>query len=69
MPSFPFPHDGPVHLVADDRFKVAYYRRDYLCYKRVREVSKQSWMNTTEQEIDRDQFWMVVACIQRKARA
>jgi hypothetical protein len=69
MPQFSFPHDGPIRVVADDRYEVAYYRRNYLCYKRVRELGLQTWQETTEQEIDHDHFWMMAACIERKALA
>uniref|UniRef100_A0A6H1ZX28 Uncharacterized protein n=1 Tax=viral metagenome TaxID=1070528 RepID=A0A6H1ZX28_9ZZZZ len=62
---FPFPHQGPVSIVADDRFEVAYYARDYLKFKRVREIGTQTWQDTIEQEIDQDHFWMVRACIER----
>lgn len=65
MPSFPFPHDQRVFIVADDRFEVAYYARGYQKYKRVRELGLQSWLDVPEQEIDHDHFWMVAACIER----
>jgi hypothetical protein len=61
---FPFAHDNRVHIVADDRFEVAYYARDGLKYKRVRDVERQTWEDTIEQEIDSDSFWMIVACIE-----
>ena len=65
MPTYPFPHDARVYVVADNRFEVAYYARGYQKYKRVREIAYQMWSETVEQEIDHDHFWMVVACIER----
>lgn len=64
-PRFPFPHQGPVFVIADDRFEVAYYARDYCKFKRVREIGQQTWQETAEQEIDRDHFWMIAACVER----
>lgn len=65
MPSrFPFPHQGRVFVVADDRFEVAYYARDYCKFKRIREIACQTWQETVEQEIDQDHFWMVAACVE-----
>lgn len=64
-PVYPFSHQGRVLVVADDRFEVAYYARDYLKYKRVREIGLQTWEEAIEQEIDSDHFWMVAACIER----
>jgi len=62
---FPFPHQGRVFVIADDRFEVAYYARDYCKFKRVRELGSQTWQETIEQEITQDHFWMVAACIER----
>lgn len=62
---FPFPHDTPVHIVADDNFEVAYYARGYLKYKRVRQIASQGWQDTIEQQVDLDEFWLVVACIEK----
>ncbi len=66
MPSdLPFPHQGRFFIIADDRFEVAYYARDYMKYKRVRQLGLQTWEDAVEQEIDNDHFWMVVACVER----
>ena len=62
---YPFPHRGPVFVIADDRFEVAYYARAYCKYKRVRELGIQDWSDAPEQEIDHDHFLMVIACIER----
>lgn len=64
-PRFPFPYDLKVYVIADDNYEVAYYSLSYLKYKRVRHIGYQTWEETTEQEIDTDHFWMVVACIER----
>jgi len=64
MRKFPFAHDNRIHLVADDRFQVAYYARGGGKYKRVRDTTRQEWRDTIEQEVDSDSFWMVVACIE-----
>jgi len=64
MRKFPFKHDSQVHVVSDDRFQVAYYARGYLKYKRVRDMTRQEWKDTIEQEIDNDSFWMIVTCIE-----
>lgn len=66
---FPFPHDGYVYVLSDDRFEVAYYSRGYRKFKRVREIGLQNWNDTLEQEIDRDLFWFVVACVERAVGA
>lgn len=65
MPQFPFPHDGPVYTVSDERFEVAYYSLCHVKFKRVREHGKQSWLQVEPQEIDADHFWMVAACTER----
>lgn len=65
MLEFPFPYDGRVHLICDERFQIAYYARGYLKYKRVRDTTRQTWKDTIEEEVDSDAFWMVVACIER----
>lgn len=62
---FSFPHQGRVFVLADDRFEIAYYARDYCKFKRVRELGLQTWQDTVEQEIDQDHFWTVCACIER----
>ena len=64
-PLYPFPQQGRIYVVADDRFEVAYYSHDSRKCKRVRELGLQAWSDTIEQEIDADHFWMVVACIER----
>lgn len=69
MSQDPFPHDGPIYIVADDRFEVAYYSRGYCKFKRVRELGLQTWQETTPIEIGADQFFMVIACIERRALA
>ena len=66
MSVLPFPHDGPMSMVSDDRFTVAYYARDGKKYKRVKELGKQAWKDTVEQEITAGHFYMVVACIERR---
>lgn len=65
MSSLPFPHDGPMFVVSDTRFAVAYYARDGKKYKRIKELDRQAWKDTTEQEIDADHFWMIAACTER----
>jgi hypothetical protein len=69
MPRVPFPHDGPIRIVADDNFEVAYYALGWQKYKRIRQLGIQTWQETIPQEITRDEFWMVAACIERKALA
>ena len=64
-PRYPFPHQGRVHVVADDHFEVAYYARNYRKYKRIRQIGLQTWEEAIEQEIDNDHFWMVAACVER----
>lgn len=65
MKQFPFKHDSRIHLITDERFQIAYYARGYLKYKRVRDIRRQAWKDTIEEEVDSDSFWMVVACIER----
>jgi hypothetical protein len=65
---FPFRHDGRVYLAVGDEQVTAYYSRNKRKYKRVKLLGHQYWENTTEQAIDDDHFWMVVACIERKPR-
>ena len=69
MSSFPFPHDLQVHVIADDRFEVAYYARDKKKYKRIRKIGTQTWQDTIEQEVDSGLFYFVVACIERRKKA
>lgn len=66
--SYNFEHDSPVYLVSDGVYEVAYYARNYCKFKRVRELARQEWADTIEQQVDSDVFWMVVACIQRRKR-
>lgn len=67
--SYNFEHDSPVYLIYDGVYEVAYYARNYRKFKRVREVARQEWTDTTEQQVDSDVFWMIVACIQRRKKA
>lgn len=68
MPKYPFEHDGPVFLLSDDNSETAYYSRNGRKYKRICLPLWKGWQRTTEQEIDNDTFWMVVACIERRKR-
>lgn len=65
MTSFPFSYDTRVYVIADEHFEVAYYAHNGRKYKRTRAIGLQDWSEAKEEEIDRDHFWMVVACIER----
>lgn len=68
MSRYPFSHNGPVYIVYDHRFEIAYYSRLGKKYRRHRDTSCQTWEQTREQEIDKDTFWMVVACAEMGGR-
>lgn len=68
MPQYPFPYDLQVHVIADDRFEVAYYAYNKKKYKRIREIATQTWQDTEAQEVDSGLFFFVVACIERRKR-
>jgi hypothetical protein len=63
MPQYPFPYDIKVYVAGDDTYEVAYYTYQKQPYKRIRKVDSQTWEDTTPIPIDRDTFWMTVACI------
>lgn len=66
MTKYPFEHDGPVFVLHTETHNIFYYARDGKKFKRTRRANEEDWKFTTEQEIDNDTFWMVVACIERK---
>lgn len=65
MTKYPFIHNGPVYIVSDHEFEIAYYSCLGKKYRRVRDTSSQFWKDTRAIEIDNDTFWMVVACAER----
>jgi len=68
MTKFPFAHDGPIMRILDDDFDIVHYARDGRKYRRVRRLPSQAWDDTTEREISNDEFWMILACIERRDR-
>lgn len=68
MPIYPFDHDSPIYLIYDDNFETAYYVRDRKKYRRLREVEKEEWSLTTEEEVNDDTFWIVVTLIEMRTR-
>jgi hypothetical protein len=60
-----FPGGTREYLVFDDVLEIKYYARNGRKFKRVRVIASQEWKDTVEQEIDNDEFWMIVACIER----
>jgi hypothetical protein len=65
MPRFPFPYDIKVYVIGDDRCETAYYTYQKQAYKRTRKLGEQTWQDTAPIPIDRAEFWMTVACIDR----
>jgi len=65
MPKYPFPHTGPVYTVLSDTHEIVYYAREGKKFRRIRRVNEPDWDYTTEQEVDNDTFWMVIACVER----
>jgi len=63
MPDYPFEYDLNVYVIGDDHYESAYYTYQKKAYRRRRKVAKQTWQDTTPVEIDKAEFWMVVACI------
>lgn len=68
MRTYPFAHDGPVYIVCDHDFEIAYYSRLGKKYRRVRKVIADIWEDTTEEEVDNLTFWVVVACAEMRRR-
>jgi len=66
MSPFDLPHDGPIHIIADDRFEVAFYAHDGKKYRAWRELGLQTWKEARIEEISADSFYMLVACVQRR---
>lgn len=66
MPKYPFKHDGPVYLVQDDDFEIAYYSRNKRKLRRVRKKPNETWAMTVEREIDNETFWMVIALVEMR---
>lgn len=65
MSQYPFPHDLKVYVIGDDHYETAYYAYQKRKYKRQRKLGEQTWQDTTPIEIDGDDFWLAVACIER----
>lgn len=65
MNEYPFAHSGPAYMVYDHDFEIVYYSKLGKKYRRVRNITTQEWDDTTEQEVDNETFWMVIACIER----
>ncbi len=68
MPQFTFPHNGPVYMIYDDHFEIAYYAREGKKYRRVRNIERQPWRETAEREVDNETFWMVIRMVELRGR-
>lgn len=67
MTEYTFAHDGPVYLISDDHFEVAYYSRDKRKFKRIRKITSCGWKDTIELEVADGVFWMIVACVEKSS--
>lgn len=67
MTTYPFAHNGPVYVIYDHKFEVAYYCRLGEKYRRLRNTEKQTWPQTKETEIDDDTFWTVVKLVEMRS--
>ena len=67
MKEHTFVYDGPMYMISDDQFEVIYYSRDKRKFKRVREIGKQAWEETIEQEVAGGVFWMIVAYVEKSS--
>lgn len=66
MTEYPFPHNGPVYVIYDRQFEIAYYARDGKKRRRIRNTEKQTWHKTREETIDNDAFWCVVKLVEMR---
>jgi len=67
MSQYTFEHDGPVYLLASEKYDSVYYARDKKFYRRIRYWPNLDWGRAVEDEIDKDIFMMTIACIERRS--
>lgn len=65
MEHYTFAHKGPVYIVRNHCFEIAYYSHLGKKYRRIRDIDFDTWEETKAVEVDNDTFWMVVACVER----
>lgn len=66
MPTYPFAHNGPVYVIYDRKFEIAYYSRLGKKYRRLCDIEQQAWPQTKEMEVDNDTFWTVVKFVEMR---
>lgn len=65
MPRYPFPHDLDVYTLNDGIFEIVYYAHEGRKYKRFRNLNTQGWHDTEPIPLSDEEFWMIVACVER----